>query len=222
MKNELTLTTLRCVAVVLCTAGLASTASAGRPLTVDDAGTNAKGEGHVEFWATRADGSRSLNIAPAYALADGLEIGALLARDTTSKITTTGAQVKWLITPSRDRGCNAGVAFGAAHASGQGNSDNAGFVNGLLSCNGTALGHVHANLGSTKASGQAEITNWGVAIEREFGAVTPHVEWFGVEGSKPTLQVGARGDAAKDLQLDGTIGRSDGVTLYSVGLKFRF
>lgn len=222
MKNEHFMTTLRCLAAMLCVAGLTSTAIAGRPLTVDDAGTNAKGEGHVEFWAARADGNRSLNIAPAYAVSDGLEIGALLARDTTSKITTAGAQVKWLITPSKDRGCNVGVALGAARASGQGDSDNAGFVNGLLSCNATALGNVHVNLGSTKASGQAETTNWGVAIERDFGALTPHVEWFGFEGSKPTLQLGARGDVAKDLQLDGTIGRSDRVTLYSVGLKFRF
>ena len=34
---------------------LAGPALAGRPLSVDDAGTSAGGEGHVEVWMTRAD-----------------------------------------------------------------------------------------------------------------------------------------------------------------------
>lgn len=194
---------------------------AGRPLTVDDAGTNAKGEGHVETWFARIEENRSLNLAPAYAFAEGLEFGALLARDTTNKITTTGAQLKWLITPSREHGCNAGVAFGAARATGNGDSANGAFVNGLFSCN-AGPNHLHLNLGSAKVSDASATTTWGVAFEREVGAVTPHVEWFGAKGAKPTIQVGARGDIAKGLQLDGTLGRSDGRTVYSAGLKFKF
>ncbi len=52
--------------------------------------------------------------------------------------------------------------------------------------------------------------------------MTPHVEWFGAEGRKPTSQFGARGDIAQRMQLDGTVGRSDGVTLYSVGISLKF
>lgn len=196
-------------------------ALAGRPLTVDDAGTNAKGEGHIEAWAARGEGSRSLNLAPAYAFVEGLELGALLARDTTNKVTATGAQLKWLITPSKERGCNAGVALGASHSTGGGTSADAAFVNGLFSCN-EGPSHLHLNLGSGKASDESAITTWGVAFERETGAMTPHVEWFGAEGTKPTIQLGVRGDIAKGLQLDGTLGRSDDRTLYSVGLKFKF
>lgn len=209
--------TFGCLALTFCAPALA-----GRPLTVDDAGTNAKGEGHVEAWAARADGATTWNLSPAYAIAQGLEISALLSRDTTNKINGSAAQIKWLITPSRDQGCNVGLAGGGSRASGQGASANAGFVNGIFSCNGTPLGNLHANLGSVKVSGESATTTWGIALEREVGPVTPHVEWFGAEGSKPTLQVGVRGDISGRVQLDGTVGRSDGASIYSLGVKFRF
>ena len=206
-------------AVVL--ACLSDPAWPGRPLTVDDAGTNAKGEGHIEAWGARAEGHRSLNLSPAYAFAEGLEVVVLLARDTTDRITTTDAQLKWLITPSKERGCNAGAAFRAARATGHGTSDSAFFVNGLFSCH-AGPSHLHLNLGSAKMADASATATWGIAFERDAGAVTPHIEWFGAEGAKPTIQVGARGDVAKNLQLDGTLGRGDGQTLYSLGLKFKF
>lgn len=62
----------------------------------------------------------------------------------------------------------------------------------------------------------------GVAHEREFGAITAHVEAFGQRLAKPTFQIGARKDIAKGLQLDGTLGRSNRETLVSVGLKVGF
>ena len=201
---------------------LAGPAHAGRPLSVDDAGTNAKGEGHVEVWAARADRATAWNLSPAYALADGLELSALLSRDATNKINGSAIQLKWLITPSRDAGCNVGMGGGGSRASGQVASANAGFVNGILSCNGTPLGNAHVNLGSVKVSGASASTTWGIALEREVGPVTAHVEWFGIEGSKPTLQLGARGDIARNLQLDGTVGRNNGESVYSLGVKFRF
>lgn len=201
---------------------LVAPAWAGRPLTVDDAGTNNPGEGHVEVWAARADGATTWNLSPAYAIAKGLEISALLSRDTTHKVNGSAAQIKWLVTPSRDSGCNFGLAGGGSRASSQGASVDAGFVNGIFSCNGTPLGHLHANVGSVKPSGESAITTWGLALERELGSVTGHLEWFGAEGSKPTFQVGLRGDIARNLLLDGTAGRSDGASIYSLGLKLRF
>lgn len=209
---------------LFCLIGLAvgTSAFAGRPLTVDDAGTNPAGEGHIEVWASRADGATSWNLSPAYAIAQGLEISALLSRDTTNKVNGSAAQVKWLVTPSRDHGCNVGLAGGGSRASGQGSSANAGFVNGIFSCNGTPLGNLHANLGAVKVSGESASTTWGLALERELGRVTAHVEWFGAEGSKPGLQLGLRGDISSRVQLDGTVGRSDGASLYSLGVKLRF
>lgn len=52
--------------------------------------------------------------------------------------------------------------------------------------------------------------------------MTPHIEWFGSEGSKPTVQVGLRGNVLPNLQLDGSVGRSDGITIYTLGVKFMF
>ena len=40
--------------------------------------------------------------------------------------------------------------------------------------------------------------------------------------SKPIFNVGARMEVAKDLQIDGTVGRSNHETLFSVGLKLLF
>jgi hypothetical protein len=201
---------------------LAGPALAGRPLSVDDAGTSAGGEGHVEVWMARAEGARSYNISPAYALRDGLEISALLSRETPDKITTTALQLKVLFSPSKEDGCNFAAGVGVARARAAGDSENASFINGIASCNGTPLGNVHFNLGYTKPSSAKGVKSWGVALEREMGSVTPHIETFGAEHSKPVVQLGLRGDIASNVQLDGTVGRSDGVTAYSVGVKFKF
>lgn len=96
----------------------AGTAWAGRPLTVDDANTNDKGAGHVEAWVARADGATVVNVAPAYAPFEGVELAVALSRDTTNKVNASAAQLKWRITESRDNGCNVGTSLGAAHEGG--------------------------------------------------------------------------------------------------------
>jgi hypothetical protein len=201
---------------------LVGSALAGRPLTVDDAGTNAAGEGHVEVWMTRADEARSTNISPAYALRDGFEFSALFSRESPHKITTTALQAKFLFSPSKEEGCNFGAGVGVARAKAAGDREEAGFVNGIATCNGTLLGNVHVNLGYSKPSSASGVKSWGVALERPMGAVTPHIEYFGVEHAKPVLQLGLRGDILGNLQLDGTVARSEGITSWSVGVKTGF
>lgn len=195
-------------------------AFAGRPLTVDDANTNDKGAGHVEAWVARADGATVVNVAPAFAPLDGVEFAATLSRDTTNKVNASAVQAKVILTERQDKGCNLGASGGFAHVGGGGG--NGRFVTGLLTCNAGDLGSLHLNLGLTKASGESSVRTWGVAFEQELGAVTPHLEFFGEKGSKPTAQVGARTEIAKGVQLDGTIGRSDGRSVYSLGMKFQF
>jgi hypothetical protein len=201
---------------------LTSHALAGRPLTVDDAGTNAAGDGHVEVWWARADAAKSQNISAVYALREGLEVAALLSRETPNKITTSALQLKYLFTPSKEDGCNVGSSVGLIRARATNDSANGKFINGIASCNGTPLGNVHVNVGYVKPSGVKGVKSWGVALEREMGPVTPHIEYYGIERTKPVVQFGLRGDIAKNVQLDGTVGRSDRVTGYSVGLKFKF
>jgi hypothetical protein len=194
---------------------------AGRPLAVDDANTNDKGAGHIEVWTAREEGKvNTANIAPAFAPLEGVELGALLSRDTTNQLNMSAVQAKWRITPSQEKGCNVAAVLGLAHESNGGG--NASYVNGILSCNGNALGNMHFNLGALKAKGVSAAGTWGVALEREMGAVTPHVEFFGAEHQKPTVQVGLRGQLTKTIQLDGTVGRSNGDNLYSLGMKFQF
>ena len=202
---------------------LASGASlAGRPLSVDDANVNDVGAGHVEAWyARQADGSGLWTVAPAYGVASGIEVGAAVSRDTTNDVTSTAIQAKFRITPSQQSGCNVGAVVGISQATTGGASTNTPYVNGLLTCN-MAAGSLHFNLGSMQPSGSAALTTWGIAFERELGPITAHVEYFGVTDSQPTLQLGARTELVKNLQLDATVGRINNDTLLSLGLKFQF
>jgi hypothetical protein len=193
---------------------------AGRPLAVDDANTNDAGSGHLELWAVRSAGSTLLNVSPAYAPVNGLEFAAAHGRENGTGISATALQLKWRITDSRDDGCNLGLSLGVAKASPGGGRSS--FANGLVTCNGLAQGSLHVNLGSVKPQGGSAVSTWGLAYERAFGGVTPHIEWFGSEGARPTLQLGLRGDIAKGWQLDGSLGRGDGDTVYTLGMKRSF
>jgi hypothetical protein len=198
---------------------------AGRPLTVDDANVNDVGVGHIEAWAERqADGSRLWTVAPAYGLANGVEIGASAARDATNRLNTLALQAKFRLTPSQPDGCNLGAVIGIAQTRGGGDDGanvNTPYVNGLFTCN-TPAGALHLNLGANRPTGSATLTTWGVAFERELGAVTAHVEYFGQTGSSPTFQVGARTEVAKNIQLDATVGRNHTTTVFSLGVKVGF
>lgn len=193
---------------------------AGRPLTVDDANVNAVGAGQVEFWyARQADGTGVWTVAPAYGLIEGVEVAASWARDPGQRVHTTALQAKFRLTPSLERGCNLGAVTGVSEP--HDGSGRTPYLNGLLSCNSDA-GALHLNLGGNRPSGGATLSTWGLAFEREFGAVTAHFEYFGQEQSKPSLQVGLRTELVKNVQIDATVGHSSGDSLVSVGLKYQF
>jgi hypothetical protein len=199
---------------------LSSAAWAGRPLSVDDAGVNELGHGHVETWLARTAGpSRGLIVAPAYTPVEGFEVSGAYARDTTTPTNSMTIMARWRITPAQDTGCNVGAS--ASLTKTQGDTGNTPSVNGMLTCN-FSLATVHMNLGATRSPGESRAMTWGVAIEHKFSDMTAHIETFGQQGAKTTLQVGARYDIAKNIQLDGTVGRSDRQTLYSAGMKFGF
>lgn len=220
MKNSNALTQVLSPALLLA-ALAAGNAHAGRPLTVDDANVNDTGKGHVEAWYARQPGkANTWTVSPAYAPVDGLEIGAALSRDTSARETSTAVQLKWRITPSQENGCNLGAVGGVSHTRGSGSAP---YVNGLVTCNG-GFGAVHLNLGALRPSGGPSTSTWGVAYERELGAVTAHAELFGERHGRPTFQVGLRTEVAAGWQLDGTVGRDRGAreTVYSIGLKRSF
>ena len=199
---------------------LSTAAWAGRPLSVDDADVNEVGHGHVEMWFERTLGpSRSLIVAPAYSPIEGIEIAAAVARDTTASSTSMAVQAKWRITPVQESGRNFGAS--ASLAKTRGESDNTTAVTGLMTCN-VPIGAVNVNVGALRAAGVSTVATWGLSLSRAFGDITGHVEAFGQQQGKTTLQVGARYDIAKNIQLDGTVGRGDGQTLYSAGMKVGF
>ncbi len=203
------------------TCSLLSTAAlAGRPLSVDDADVNDVGHGHVETWFARTAGpNRSFVVAPAYAPIEGLELAAALTRDTTSSLTSTAVQAKWRITLVQEAGCNVGASASVSKTNGE--SGNTPAVTGLLTCN-VPIGAVHLNLGAVRYPGESTTATWGLALVHEFGPVTAHLETFGQQHDKTTVQIGARYALVKNIQIDGTVGRSDGQNLVSFGLKYQF
>ena len=221
MKTKTNRTIFSAAFAAFATIIASTSALAGRPLTVDDANTNEKGAGHLEVWAAREAGkTETLNLSPAYAPYEGFEISAVISRERKFSTTTSALQAKWVITKPDENGCNLGVVAGGERVSNSG--DRAVFVNGIVTCNGKDIGSIHFNFGSSKPHGGATAHAWGVAVEREVGAVTPHLEWFGARGEKPTVQAGLRSEVAKSLQLDSTVGRTDNENVYSVGMKIQF
>jgi hypothetical protein len=209
--------------VLFCLSSLASTESvAGRPLTVDDADVNGKGFGHVEiFYERGVGGTPSWTISPAYGIFDGVEIAVAFNRDNAADANTTSIQAKIRLSESKKDGCNFATSFGLAqpNTSGVGSSQ---FINGLMSCNRDTNGSVHLNLGLVRPPEGSNVGTWGIAYEREFGTVTGHIEFFGQENVQPTIQLGLRSMVTKTIQLDGTVGSTNGESTYSVGLKFLF
>jgi hypothetical protein len=201
----------------------ASSSFAGRPLAVDDANVNDKGSGHVEAFYQRLPGGVNVyTISPAYGIMDGVEIAAAFSRDNTANVNTTTLQGKIRLTESKKDGCNFATSFGLSqpNVSGVGTSN---FINGLITCNMDAAGSVHVNLGVVNPpAGAARTGVWGIAYEREFGAVTAHVEAFGQENAQPAFQIGLRTMVTKTIQIDGTVGSSNNESMYSLGLKFLF
>lgn len=193
---------------------------AGRPLNVDDANVGDAGTGYVEAWYARQPGSaRVWNLAPTYTPLDGLDLTAIVSRDRNEDLTTTSLQGKLQLTRPQAGGCHQAVVLGLAHPRGQ--RGTTPYANGIMSCD-AGPGAVHMNFGLSRAPGGPSLPAVGVAWEQAFGAVTGHVEWQAQRGAKPTLGMGLRTDLVKDVQLDGSVGRNGGETLYSVGMKFQF
>lgn len=193
---------------------------AGRPLNVDDANVNDPGAGHVEIWyARQSGGARVWNTAPAYAPVQGLELSATVSHDRTERLTTTSLQGKFQLSAPKSEGCHQAVVLGMAHPKGQRGATP--YANGINTCE-VGPGAVHLNLGVSRAPGGPTAPAAGVAWEQAFGSVTGNVEWLVLRGAKPTAALGLRTELVKDVQLDGSIGRSGGDNLFSVGMKFQF
>jgi hypothetical protein len=137
-----------------------------------------------------------------------------------SRLNAQTLQAKWRITPTQEKGCNMAGVLGATRLpAGAGTTT---YLTGNGSCNGLGPVNVHVNLGVSKAKGLESAGTWGFAVELPLTAWTPHAEVFGAEGSKPTIQIGARTQLTKELQLDSTVGRNNSQTSLSVGVKYQF
>jgi hypothetical protein len=207
--------------LVLAVAAAPLAVQAGRPLLVDDTGTNDKGNGHVEAWYEREPGGGHVwNLAPAFAVMEGVELSAALSRERPGDGAARAVQVKVSLTEPREQGCNLGAS--AAHtwlnqARGYGNQ-----LVGIATCN-ASLGSAHFNLGALRPSLENRtLSLFGAALERPIGALTAHVEWLREQDAKPVTAAGLRTSIAKNLQIDASVARAERDTVITVGTKLSF
>lgn len=196
----------------------AGASQAGRPMAVEDADVSEVGGGELQTWYGRPHrGDRVWTSEFAVGVWEGVEIGAGVARNFNGPQTAGAVQVKLRLTPARDDGCQAGVVLARAQV--RHTSQHESMVNGALTCQ-LAGGPVHLNLGVVRAELGGTRTTWGAAKEFAFGALTAHVEAFGQQQSKPTWQFGLRHALTAALQIDGSLGRTDHTTVFSIGMRF--
>ena len=200
---------------------LGPAAQAGRPLLIEDAGVNEPGSGHVEAWFERtADGNRVWTVSPAYAPLPQLEIAAALAHAGQAPHTLGRLQVKWQINPPQDERCFHALVLAAAHERRPSASSQA--FNAVMSCP-IGPGALHLNAGANWPAQGGAAPFVGAAWEQPLGPVTAHIEWLAARRARPVFNLGLRTTlTAGGLQLDGSIGRSGGRTLFSVGIKQPF
>jgi hypothetical protein len=199
---------------------LAGSAWAGRPLTVDDADVAEVGGVELESWYARsASRDRSWTTSIDVGVLDWLELGGAVERDFAGPETATSVQLKMRLTPAREGGCHVGALVGRAHLHRE--RSDATNLTGLVTCD-LQGGPLHLNLGATRPDGGGTAKTWGVAKEFEFDAVTAHIEVFGQQHGKPTWQMGLRRELVENVQLDGTLGRSERKTVFSLGLRLEF
>nr|WP_145545300.1 hypothetical protein [Variovorax boronicumulans] len=193
---------------------------AGRPLTVDDANVAEVGGGQVETWYVRpAARDRLWTSTLGVGVLEGLELGLGVERNFSLPETSTAVQAKMRLTPSVEGGCNVGAVLGRMHLHRE--RGDATYANGLFTCN-LEGGPLHLNLGANRPDGGGTRATWGAAKEFELGAVTAHVEAFGQQHGKPTLQFGLRREIFKNVQVDGTLGRSERKAVFSLGVRLGF
>lgn len=193
---------------------------AGRPLSVEDAEVAEVGGGELESWYERpASRDRLWTTALGVGVRDWLELGLSVERNFSGVRTGIAAEAKMLLTRPREGGCNFGAVLGRAHLN-RGGGD-ASYVNGLMSCD-LPGGPLHMNLGAERDDGGPTLKTWGIAKELDLGMVTAHAEAFGAQHGRPTFQVGLRREFAGQWQIDGTVGRSEHKTVFSIGLRYGF
>ena len=202
---------------LLAAAGLAQ---AGRPMLLDDAELNEAGAGHLEAWFERAPGgARQWTLAPAYAPIEGLELALGLTRERGTHDSLGRLQAKWRLGEAAAGACQHAALFALARAEGQ--SRLAPTLAGLTSC-ALGPGTLHLNLGAARAPGERTAPFAGLAWEQPLGFASAHLEWIATRRARPIVNLGLKREIAPGLQLDGSLGRSGGQTLLSVGLKQQF
>ena len=218
-------------------AGASTIVQAGRPLTVDDAGTDDAKAGHVEIWLDRQGNTDVWNFAPTYAPATGLEISIPYAQQR-SKINGSteitkqiGVSLKW-VPFQHEYGWSAGASATILRNSPlDGAFGKVTVLNSIFTYGFTDESAMHLNVGSQKNGSAKANTTWGIAYERSIGGFNAHIETFGAAESKPTTQIGLRYVITRSVQIDGTIGRATVgcerggnvvKNIGSIGLKFDF
>lgn len=224
---------LRKLLVVSLLSTLASSALAERPMTVDDAGTLARGDAKLELGWSKDDKTRGFEGAVGYGPIENVEVELAFGRsrdhaaEPTDTIRAVGAALKWVPLQS-DNGLSAGLKVEYAHENAHQSTDaRIGAINGLLSWNFAIGPRLHVNLGHEwvewVGDADEDVNTWGVGLDVPVSDKLSFIaETFGAEGSVPDRQIGLRYEIADGLKLSGAVGRGNDRTLANLGMAWEF
>ena len=181
-------------------------ASAGRPLTTEDAAALEHGRCQLESWIDRSRDSRTGWLVPACNFGGGIEwqAGAARTREAgAGRFSEAYVQAKRTFFEVEEDRSNIGLGFVAGVARSPLNERHRGWSNPYVTvpltfATSTALFHVNAGWSRDKKA-RRDATTWGIAAELPSGRWTAVAEAFGENSSRPSLRVGARWSALPDI-----------------------
>ena len=211
-------------------------AHADHPMSVDDAGTLAKGAAKLEFGWSRDDSVRGFDAAAGYAPLENLQLDLELAQardtdaDPTIRARGVGLVAKWAPLQS-ERGLSAGLKleYGKAWAKASGMPEEhvkAYAATGLASWAFGSGAALHLNLGREWADLDDDIeaaNTWGIGATYPVTASLEVVaETFGVEEARPDRLVGLRYEVVEGVKVSAGVGRGNGRSFGNAGIAWEF
>lgn len=183
-----------------------ATASAGRPLTSEDAAVLEDGRCQLESWLDRSRDSKTAWIVPACNFGAGIEwqAGAARVREAgNERFSEAYVQAKRTFLEVEEGRSDVGVGLVAGLSRRPLNERHRGWSNPYVTVPLTismSPALLHLNVGwSRDKEARRDATTWGIAAELPHGRWSAVAEAFGENSSRPSLRLGGRWAAVPDL-----------------------
>lgn len=215
----------------------ALTARAEPPMTVDDAGTLARGGMKIEASLNREHETQGVGFVFGFAPLDHLEIGFTGARahdrepSPAARLSGAGVSMKW-VPMQADTGWSLGLslAFDRTRVNDRATPNHhtarEATLTGLASHRWAGGQVVHLNLGARRTRGQGgtdDAMRWGIGYEQPLNAeLKLTAEVFGESAGASSKALGVRYTVAEGYKVSAALGRGGGRGFGQIGFAWEF